>query len=264
MNHLPVSRQTAILHCFAEGNSIRSSARLSGVSPATCLALQKRAGAAALKIHNRYVWDVPCTVIEADEIWTYLRIKREHIRFPNAQQVAGDIWLWVALCPKTKLVVSWKLGNRDIVTGTAFMRDLRSRIGHRFQLSTDGLDAYLQSVEAVFGTNIDYARKVTLVNQLSGLKSTVTQIVSGNPVPENIGTSFVERFNGTFRNTCRRYFRRSLAFSKTMQNHELAVALNMFAYNFCHVHGSLRVTPAMAAGLTDHIWTMDELLQFVD
>lgn len=265
MNYLKPCKQLSILHAFAEGNSIRSSARLSGVSPTTCLSLQKRAGAAARKVHDSLVRDVPCTVIEADEIWTYLRVKQANLKFGRrAGPAGGDIWLWVALCPQTKLVVSWKLGCRGISTGTAFMHDLRSRVNHRIQLSTDGHDAYLEAVEAGFGRDIDYARTVVFTDRLTDRKSSVIQVISGNPDPQHIGTSYVERFNATLRNTCRRYFRRSLAFSKSIENHEHAVALSMYAYNFCHVHGSLRVTPAMAARVTDHIWTMQMLLEFME
>lgn len=265
MNYLKPSKQLSILHAFAEGNSVRSSARLSGVSPTTCLALQKKAGAAATKVHDSYVCTVPCTIIEADEIWTYLRIKRDNIRFPGREeQAGGDIWLWVALCPQTKLVVSWKLGCRGIATATAFMHDLRARLHHRIQLSTDGHDAYLEAVEVAFGRDIDYARKVVLTDRLTNRKSAIVQVISGHPDPHHIGTSYVERFNATLRNTCRRYFRRSLAFSKNMENHQHAVALSIFAYNFCHIHSSLRVTPAMAAGLTDHVWTMQMLFEFME
>lgn len=265
VNYLPIARRQSILQFIIEGNSIRSSGRLSGASPTTCLSLQKRAGAAAKRLHDHYVTNVSCRRIEADEIWTYLRVKRDNIKFPNhLEEQGGDIWLWIALCPETKLVVSWKLGCRGIATAIPFMHDLRSRLRHRIQLSTDGHDAYLEAVEAAFGKDIDYARKVVLTDRITNRKTTVVQVISGTPDPEHIGTSFVERFNATLRNTCRRYFRRSLAFSKTLENHEYAVALNMFAYNFCHIHGSLRVTPAMEAGLTDHAWTMHELLNYIE
>lgn len=231
----------------------------------TCLSLLKRAGAAAKKVHDLYVYNVPCRRIEADEIWTYLRIKKENVKFPNrSEQDGGDVWLWVGLCPETKLVVSWKLGCRGIPTGTAFMYDLQSRLKQRIQLSTDGHEAYLEAVEASFGRDIDYARTVVLTDRITNRKTAHVQVISGNPDPEYIGTSYVERFNATLRNSCRRYFRKSLAFSKNLQNHEYAVALNMFAYNFCNIHGSLRVTPAMAAGLTDHVWTIGELLAFIE
>lgn len=144
------------------------------------------------------------------------------------------------------------------------MYDLQSRLKQRIQLSTDGHEAYLEAVEAAFGRDIDYARTVVLTDRITNRKTVHVQVVSENPDPEYIGTSYVERFNATLRNSCRRYFRRSLAFSKNLQNHEYAVALNMFAYNFCNIHGSLRVTPAMAAGLTDHVWTIGELLAFIE
>ncbi|MBS0234848.1 MAG: IS1 family transposase [Proteobacteria bacterium] len=265
MNSLPAFRQFSILQCLIEGNSIRSTSRLCGASPTTCLTLLRRAGKAAIKILDQHVRDVPCKRIEADEVWTYLRTKRENLKYPpRSTQGEGDIWLWVALCPETKLVVSWKLGCRGNRTGTVFMHDLRGRLKNRIQLSTDGHDAYLEAVEAAFGKDIDYARKVVLINKISGRSSTVIQVISGSPDHDLAGTSYVERFNATLRNRCRRYFRKTLAVSKTMENHELAVALNMFAYNFCNVHGSLRVTPAMAAGLTDHVWTLHELLQVLE
>lgn len=265
MNCLPIVRQLSIIHCFIEGNSIRSSSRLSGSSPTTCLALLKRAGAAAKKLHDQYVQNVPCKRIEADEVWAWYRVKRENLRFAaNRHEGAGDVWLWVGLCPETKLVVSWTLGCRGIATAVPFMKDLCSRLKHRIQLSTDGHEAYLEAVETAFGRDIDYARKVTLVDRITQAKSTIIQVICGNPDLDLVGTSYIERFNATLRNTCRRYFRRTLAASKNLQNHEYAVALNMFAYNFCHVHSSLRVTPAMAAGLTDHVWTLQELLEFLE
>lgn len=218
-----------------------------------------------MKILDQQVRDVPCKRIEADEVWTYLRVKRENLKYPpRPAQGEGDIWLWIALCPETKLVISWKLGCRGIPTAKAFMHDLRSRLKHRIQLSTDGHDAYLEAVEAAFGNDIDYGRKVVLTSKITGRSSAVIQVISGSPDHSLVGTSYVERFNATLRNMCRRYFRKTLAVSKALENHELAVALNMFAYNFCHIHGSLRQTPAMAAGITDHVWTLHELLQFLE
>lgn len=211
------------------------------------------------------VRNLPCTVIEADEVWNWLGVKRENLDMAKPyRKHGGDIWLWVALCPKTKLVVAWKLGNRGTVSAKAFMDDLKSRLKHRIQLSTDGHDAYLEAVEHSFGKDIDYARKVRLTDPVTKRSWHVVQVVSGNPDPAHIGTSYVERFNATLRNICRRYFRRTMCFSKNLDLHEYAVALTMYAYNFCRIHGTLKVTPAMEAGITDHIWSMHELFEFME
>jgi IS1 family transposase len=264
MNRTPVERQRRILQLFVEGTSINSIHRLVGSSQTTILSLLRKVGMAVHHFHDRVVRDLPCTRLELDEIWTYCRVKRDNLRYAKTRRPGdGDLWLWVAICPDTKLVVSWRVGDRTSETARPFLRDLRARLKHRVQISTDGHDAYLEAVEEVFGNDVDYAREVKVMDKLTGKRRTVTEVVRGKPNPDLIGTTFVERFNASLRTFCHRYIRRTYGVSKDSGYHQYAVALAIMDYNFCRVHGTLRGTPAMQAGLTSRIWGMDELLALI-
>lgn len=265
MNRISVERQRRILELFLEGVSIRSISRLTKTSPTTILSLLREVGVAVHNFHNRFVRDLSCTRLELDECWTYCRVKRDNLRHAKTWRPGdGDIWLWVAICPDTKLVVSWMVGNRTAETARPFLKDLRGRLKHsRVQISTDGHDAYLEPMEEVFGSDADYAREVKTVDKLTGRPRTIIEVVSGAPNLALTGTTFVERFNATLRTFCHRYIRRTYGVSKDPAYHQYAVALQLVAHNFCRVHGTLRVTPAMEAGLTDHIWGVDELLSLM-
>ncbi len=264
MNRIPVERQRRILQLFIEGTSIRSIHRLTNTSPTTILSLLRDVAIAAHQFQDRALRNLPCTRLELDEVWTYCRVKRENLHQAKTRQPGdGDIWLWVALCPDTKLVVSWRVGDRSTDTARLFLQDVRPRLKHRVQITTDGLDAYKEAIEEVFGSDVDYAREVRVVNKITKQARTIKEVITGKPNPDLIGTTFVERFNGTFRTFCHRYIRRTYGVSKTLAFHQYAVALHMGAYNFVQVHGTLDVTPAMQAGLTDRIWGVDDLLALV-
>jgi IS1 family transposase len=265
MNRIPMARRRAIIDLFLEGNSIRSISRLTKANPATVLKLLRDTALAARRYHDEHVRNLPCRVIEVDEIWTFCYAKQKNLhRLVCQVSGAGDVWLWVAFCPETKLVVSWRLGDRTARTGKPFMADLQSRLKHRIQLTSDGHDAYLEAVESAFGCDVDFAREVKVLDEKTGVVRTVVQVISGNPDMAKVGTSYVERFNGIIRTFLKRYVRRTNAFSKNPEYHRYAVDLFFMAYNYCRVHGTLRVTPAMQIGLTDHVWEVGELLQLID
>ena len=259
-------RQRSILNLFIEGNSIRSISRLTDTSPTTILSLLRRVGKACRRYHDQHVRKLRCQRVQVDEIWTFRYAKQDnihHVKSPRPDM--GDVWLWVALCADSRLAVTWRVGDRTVHTAKPFMLDLQSRMSNRIQLTSDGHDAYLEAVEEAFGRDVDYARQVKILNkEPEGEPRTVVQVLSGNPDHRYIGTSLVERLNGSIRTFCKRYVRKTNAFSKTTEYHQYAVDLHFMAYNFCKVHGTLRVTPAMEAGLTDHVWEVGELLQLIE
>lgn len=264
VNRISVERQRSIISLFIEGNSIRSIHRLTKASPTTILSLLRRVAIASRRYHDANVRNLSCQRVEVDEIWTYCYAKQKNVhRVLNPIPGIGDVWLWIGMCPDTKLAIAWRLGDRTTRTAGPFMKDLQSRLRNRIQLSSDGHEAYLEAVECAFGRDVDFAREVKMIDEKTDTARTVVQVISGNPDPTKIGTSYIERLNGTVRTFCKRYVRRTNAFSKNPAYHQYAVDLLFMAYNYCRVHGSLRVTPAMEAGLTDHVWEVGELLHLL-
>lgn len=276
MNRLTISKRAEIIRCLVEGNSIRSTVRITGASKNTISKLLIDAGKACSAYHDEHVRDVKAARIQCDEIWSFTYAKQKNVKnAKSAPEGAGDTWTWTALDSETKLVVSWLVGGRDAEYALAFMDDLRERLANRVQLTTDGHKAYLDAVEESFGADIDYAQLVKMYGEpeskgperkyspsiCTGAKK---QHVMGSPDRKHVSTSHVERQNLTMRMSMRRFTRLTNAFSKKIENHEASVALHFLYYNFCRIHQTLRVTPAMAAGVTDWLWDVDDIVAVVE
>jgi IS1 family transposase len=228
-------------------------------------------GAACAKYHDEAMRDLPCTKIQCDEIWSFCYSKEKNVSPAHKGEFGhGDVWTWTALCADTKLICGYMVGRRYAEYARYFIQDLSHRFRHRIQLTTDGHKAYLSAVESAFGSEIDYAMLVKLYGEAKGNENerryssgeccgAIKGVVCGNPDEKHISTSLVERQNLTMRMSMRRFTRLTNGFSKKVQNLECAVALHFMYYNFGRIHKSLRVTPAMEAGLADHAWTLEEI-----
>ncbi|MDE2434884.1 MAG: IS1 family transposase [Sphingomonadales bacterium] len=275
MNKLPLSKRVQILAMLCEGSSMRSISRVADVSINTVSKLLVEAGEAAIAIHSEYVQNVRASRIQCDEIWSFCYATQKTTKgLDNAPLGAGDVWTWTALDADTKLIVTYLVGSRDADCAMQFMDDLAWRLANRVQLTTDGHRPYLEAVEGAFGFDIDYAMLVKLYGEgpLSPERryspmeclGTRKRRVTGNPDARDISTSHVERQNLTMRMSMRRFTRLTNAFSKKWENHVHAISLYFFHYNFCRIHKSLRISPAMAAGITDTLWSFDELIAKMD
>jgi IS1 family transposase len=272
MNKLTTAKRAQVVSALVEGNSIRATVRMTGVAKNTVTSLLVQLGKACAAHHDKAIRNVPCKRIQADEIWSFVYAKNKNVPESKKSDRAGDAWTWVAIDADTKLVVSWCVGDRDYATAVDFMTDVADRLANRVQLTTDGHKAYLTAVEGAFGTDIDFA----MLQKLYGPdRSTAARysppacigarrdVVQGSPDPAHVSTSYVERQNLTMRMGMRRFTRLTNGFSKKFGNHVAAIALHFLHYNFCRVHQSLRVTPAMAAGVTDHVWEIEEIVALI-
>jgi IS1 family transposase len=275
MNRLSKDERAKIIAALCEGNSLRATARMCDVAFNTVLKLLPEIGAACESYQREALVNLPCKRIQCDEIWSFCYAKAKNVPADKQGQFGyGDVWTWTALCADTKLVPSWQIGTRDAGTAYAFMHDLAGRLAHRVQLTTDGHRVYLEAVESAFGADIDYAMLVKMYGadrQESEARYSPaecigcrTATISGRPDPKHISTSYVERQNLTMRMSMRRFTRLTNAFSKKVANHAAAVALHYMWYNFGRIHQSLRVTPAMEAGIADHPWTAAEIAGLLD
>ena len=275
MNRLTLERRARIVGMLAEGNSLRATSRLADVSINTVTKLLVDVGAACEQYQDRTLRNLKSKRIQCDEIWSFVYAKAKNVpeRMRGAWGV-GDVWTWTAIDADSKLIPSWAVGRRDAATGHAFMLDLASRLSTRVQLTTDGHKVYLEAVEGAFGSEIDYAMLVKTYEGDSGKKApaetryspaectgSYTQQITGQPDGAYISTSYAERQNLTMRMSMRRFTRLTNAFSKKVDNHKAAVALHFMHYNFARIHKSLRVTPAMEAGVADHVWSLEEIAQ---
>ncbi|MGA9363778.1 MAG: IS1 family transposase [Bacteroidota bacterium] len=271
MNALPLSKKALILSHLVEGNSIRSIERITGVHRDTILRLLNSAGEKALDILDSELVNLEPKRIQLDEVWTY--VSKKQARLSSEERKAGeygDQYVFVAFDPQTKLVVAFTVGKRTLETTLSFMYDLKTRIRTRFQLTTDSFKPYYEAVDRTFGDDIDYAQihKTYSNEDIKGehrysqgcLVGINIRPLLGNPIRKYISTSLVERQNLTMRMQMRRFTRLTNAFSKKLQNLKAALALHFLYYNFIRIHQSLRITPAMQAGITNHIWTWEELL----
>ncbi len=278
MNKLSIKRQAQVIKVLCEGNSIRSTARITNTAINTVVKLLRDVGKACAEYQDRVLRDLPCRLIQCDEIWSFCYAKEKNVPVEKQGRLGyGDVWTWTAIDADTKIVPCWLVGLRDAGYAFAFMRDLQSRLANRVQLTTDGHRVYLNAVEDVFGANIDYAMLVKLYGQepegerrysTAECISAEPHIINGNPDPTKISTSFAERQNLTMRMSMRRFTRLTNAFSKKLENHMYALALYFMHYNFARPHKTLANpyprTPAMAAGLTNHIWTAEEIVRLVN
>lgn len=275
MNKLPISKRAQILGMLVEGNSLRATSRMADVSINTVTKLLVDVGCAAAKYQAETLVNLPCKRVQVDEIWAFCYAKQKNVETAkNAPEAAGDVWTWTAVCADTKIIPSWLVGGRDAGYAHEFMQDLASRMGQRIQLTSDGHKAYLQAVEGAFGADVDYAMLIKMYGDApesmkgkyspadcTGCKKTR---IEGNPDIDHVSTSYVERQNLTMRMSMRRFTRLTNGFSKKIENHGHAVALHTMYYNFGRVHKTLRVTPAMEAGVATHVWTLEEIAALVD
>jgi len=269
MNRLKREKQAQIIAALVEGNSIRATARMMNVSKDTVVKLQVEAGYACADYQDKVFRNLSCKRIQVDEIWAFCYAKQKNVPADKQGKFGfGDIWTWAAIDADTKLIPSFTVGNRDARAACQLIDDLKGRLKSRIQLTTDGLKVYLEAVEGAFGSEIDYAMLIKTYESSQEetryspavCTSAEAKPIMGNPAPQYISTSYVERQNLSMRMGIRRFTRLTNGFSKKVENHAAAVALYYMHYNFCRVHQTLRVTPAMAAGLTDHVWTIEEML----
>ena len=277
MNKLSIEKRTQVIRALVEGNSIRATCRMTDTAKGTVTRLLASVGIACSKYQDVFLRNLPCKTIQCDEIWSFVYAKQKNV--PDDKQGRfgyGDVWTWTAIDADTKLIPSWLVGLRDAGYGYAFMRDLRSRLANRVQLTTDGHKVYLNAVEDTFGSEVDYAMLVKLYGKEIDTETryspakcmgTDKRIVQGSPDSRLISTSYSERQNLTMRMSMRRFTRLTNAFSKKIENLEHAVALHFMYYNFARPHQSLAspypTTPAMAAGVSDHIWSIEEIVSLV-
>jgi IS1 family transposase len=274
MNKLPLETRAKLLHMLVEGNSLRATSRMADVSYNSVLKLISDAGKACSDYQDRVLRNLPCKHIQVDEIWAFCYTKQKNVE--SAKRLvegAGDIWTWTAICADCKLVPSWLVGARDAEYASAFMYDLKQRLRYRVQLTSDGHRVYMEAVESAFGAEVDYAMLIKIYGTAPEAETRYspvecigvqTQRIQGNPEYEHISTSYVERQNLTMRMAMRRFTRLTNGFSKKAENHAYAVALHYMHYNFGRIHKTLRVTPAMEAGVSDHVWTMEEIAALMD
>jgi IS1 family transposase len=277
VNRLSAERRAQILAALCEGSSVNATARQSGASKVTILKLLAEIGDACLHYQRATLVNLPCEKIQCDEVWSFVGCKERNVPRDEKGQGRGDAWTWTAICADTKLVPCWHIGRRDADAAAYFMEDLASRLAHRVQLTTDGLEKYLTAVEGAFGWNgIDYAMLVKLYGEpLEGrrryspprLVGTQKHWIMGAPEAKDISTSFAERQNLTMRMNIRRLTRLTNGFSKKIENHAHAISLYFMYYNFCRKHqmlttrnGGIHTTPAMAAGVADRLWTLSQVV----
>ena len=270
MNRLATDKRIQVIAALVEGTSINATCRITGVAKHTILKLLKNMGCACAAYHEANVRNLRVRRIQCDEIWEFVGAKAKNVSPEKKAEGWGDVWTWTAIDADTKLIVSYTLGDRGAETAKAFMEDLASRIINRMQLTTDGHRVYVDAVENAFGSEIDYAMLVKIYgasndNPESRYSPATcigcrTGVLAGSPDPKHISTSFVERQNLSMRMGMRRFTRLTNGFSKKLENHGHMVALYFMHYNFCRIHKTLRVTPAMEAGLTDHVWSLEEML----
>lgn len=275
MNKLSIEKRAQVISCLVEGMSIRSTVRITGAAKNTVTKLVVDLGAACADYQYKTLVDLPCKRIQCDEIWSFCYSKEKNVPEEHKGELGyGDVYTWTALCADTKLIPSFMVGKRDAEFGNAFMLDLATRLKNRVQLTTDGHRVYLNAVENAFGSEIDYAMLVKVYGKAaqederkySPVECTGAEIkpITGKPDEEHISTSYVERQNLTMRMSMRRFTRLTNGFSKKIENHYYATALYFMYYNFGRIHKTLRVTPAMEAGVTDHVWALEEIAELIN
>jgi IS1 family transposase len=275
MNRLDTARRAHVLKALAEGMSLRGTARLTGVARMTVEKLLRDLGTACAVYQHQTLRNLTCKRIQCDEIWSFCYAKKKNVTAEIARKHpdAGDVWTWTAIDADSKLVPSWLVGSRDAGAAYEFMQDVASRVRHRVQLTTDAHRPYLSAVEDAFGADIDYAvlQKIYGTDPENETRyspakclGTKCETIQGTPDAKHISTSYVERQNLTMRMHMRRFTRLTNAFSKKAENHAHAVAIHFMWYNFVKIHGSLRMTPALAAGVTDRLWEAEDIIKLLE
>ena len=269
MNTLNRKQQAQVIAALVEGKSVRATCRMTSVAKGTALRLLREIGTACAAYQDTALRGLPCRRIQCDEVWASHAQEKNVPDQHKGEWGFGDVWTWVALDADTKLVPCWYLGRRDAADASVFIANLADRLKHRIQLTTDGHAAYLDAVEGTFGYNVDYAMLIKMYGAEPEKEvryspamciGASAKVVEGNPDPALISTSFVERQNLTMRMQMRRFTRLTNAFSKKVENLGYALALHFMHYNFCRVHKTVKMTPAMAAGVADHVWSVGEIV----
>jgi IS1 family transposase len=275
MNRLSIEDRAKVVNCLIEGCSLRSTVRLTGVAKKTVSRILVEVGEACAAFHDKIMRNLPCKVVQVDEVWSFTYCKEANIpEHLQGQDGIGDTWTWIAIDADSKLIPSWHVGLRDLNAACNFIHDLKSRLASRVQLTSDGFAPYLVAVEDAFGADIDYAMLVKLYGRETGKAETRysppvcigarRRKKIGNPDRNLVSTSFVERQNLTLRMTNRRFTRLTNAFSKKLENHKHMMAIYAMNYNFARIHQTLRVTPAMEAGITNHVWSINEIVELLE
>lgn len=274
MNKLPVAQRAQILSMLCEGSSMRSISRVANVSINTVDKLLREAGEACVAFHDEKVRNVTARRVQCDEIWSFIYAKQKNVATAKAPvDRAGDVWTWTALDADSKLLVSWRVGGRDGEEALALMDDLRTRLANRVQLTTDGHSAYLEAVEGAFGGDVDYAMLVKIYGEAPEPEKRYSpakcigakrEAIEGDPDPDHISTSYVERSNLSMRTFMRHFTRLALGFSKKFENHCHMVALYTVWYNFVKLHKAHKLPPAMAAGVCDRLMDMGDIVGLID
>lgn len=273
MNKLNTAKRAQVISCLVEGSSIRATVRMTGVAKNTVVKLLADVGRACSIYQDKAFRNLPCKRIQCDEIWSFVGSKEKNTSEEKKAEGWGDCWTWTALDADTKLIPCWYVGTRDAGAAYHFMHDLADRLAHRVQLTTDGHKPYLQAVEDAFGNDIDYAMLIKIYGEGAKTEAryspaqcmgTRTAVITGQPEIKHVSTSFVERHNLTIRMGNRRFTRLTNAFSKKVENHEHMLALFFCYYNFCKIHQTLRVTPAMQASVSARLWEISDIVDLID
>lgn len=276
MNKLDNKRRAQVISALVEGNSIRATVRMTGVAKNTIVKLLSDIGFACAEYQDKAFRNLNCKRIQCDEIWSFCHAKQKNVPAEKIGQFGyGDVWTWVAMDADSKLVPCWVVGPRTSQAAMEFIRDLSGRLAHKVQLTTDGHNQYLEAVEESFGGDVDYAMIIKIYATGVGKKDQTRyspaecvgcekKVISGNPNPDHVSTSYIERQNLTMRMSMRRFTRLTNAFSKKVENHAHAIALHYMYYNFVRVHKTLRCTPAMAAGVTSKLWSIEDIVNLLE
>lgn len=274
MNKLTREERVRVVAALVEGNSIRSTVRMTGIAKNTVVKLLAEIGSVCGEYQHKAIRNLACKRVQCDEIWSFCYAKQRNL--PEDKQGVygyGDVWTWTAIDPDSKLIISYLVGLRDAEWGKTFMHDLKSRLANRVQLTTDGHKVYLVAVEDAFIGDVDYAMLVKLYGKEPAGESRYSppkcigcrrEAISGRPKRKDVSTSIVERQNLTMRMGMRRFTRLTNGFSKKIQNLEYAVALHFMYYNFCRIHQTLRISPAMAAGMSDRLWDIEDIIKLLE
>lgn len=274
MNKLSLERRARILACLCEGTSVRATCRLMDCSKDAALKLVVDAGTACAAYHDQHVRGIASKRVQVDEIWSFVHAKAKNVPDEKRGQFGfGDVWTWTAIDADSKLMIAWHVGTRGADAAHAFMHDVAGRLANRIQLTSDGHHVYLDAVDAAFARDIDYAMLVKQYGTSPEAQKrysppvclgTERTVMRGRPDPEHISTSYIERSNLTLRMQNRRFTRLTNAFSKKLANHKHMLAISWVFYNFARIHQTLRVTPAMEAGISDHVWGLEEIAALAD
>lgn len=269
MNCLTSEQRAAVISCLIEGNSVRSTVRITGIANKTVMRLVYEVDTFCAQYQDRVFQNLKCERIQVDECQSFCYCKRKAVTKDIAAKIpgAGDAWLWAAIDADTKLVPCWLIGKREPTSARDFIEDLAARLSNRIQLTSGGLKLYIKAVDKAFAGDVDYAVLVKIYGIAEGAEKPYSPAVclgrqshTGSPDPKHINTSYIERHNLSIKMTVRRFTRLTDAFSKKIENHIASVALGYFAYNFIKIHRTLRTTPAMAAGVTDRLWEVSDLV----